>query len=186
MGTQINELVAMRDIESLYELMTEEDDFLLQIEAAEGLLKLGDRRALDWLLVVKESDDEDLSGAAKELFELPEAKRMLDRLQAEAEAERKAALASAVTHAKARLQKGKKVFLHKLVYVPGEMLSMPETATAENYNVLALDKVGLAGWEVVNLLPIQTSAAKSSTILGAYFLVKKEVTPDESAELDGI
>ena len=186
MGTQINELVAMRDIESLYEIMTEEDDIVLQIEAVEGLLKLGDQRALDWLLVVKESDDEDISGAATELLELPETKRMLERLQAESEAERKAALASALTTAKTRLQKGKKVFRHKIVYVPGEMLSMPEASAADNYNVLVLDKIGLAGWEVINILPIQTSAAKSSSTLGAYFLVKKEVTPDESAELDEI
>jgi hypothetical protein len=44
MSTQINELVRMRDAETLYELMTETDEWMTQLDAAEGLVKLGDRR----------------------------------------------------------------------------------------------------------------------------------------------
>ena len=44
MASQIDELVKMRDIETLYELLTESDEWLMQLEAAEGLVKLGDRR----------------------------------------------------------------------------------------------------------------------------------------------
>jgi hypothetical protein len=186
MGAQINDLVALRDYQTLYELMTEEDDILLQLEAAEGLLKLGDKRALDWLLLLKESDDEDISGAAKEMLELPETKRMLEYLNAESKAERKAALAGALANAKVRLQKGRKVFLHKIVYVPGDVLFMQEEFITDSYNILALDTIGLTGWEVVNIIPLQTPAAKSTNTLGAYFLVKKEVAADESAELEEI
>jgi len=41
MSTQTDDLVAMRDVESLYELMTEDDEWLTQFDAAEGLIKLG-------------------------------------------------------------------------------------------------------------------------------------------------
>ena len=44
MGSQINDLVAMGDIETLYELMAEDDDWMNRLDAAEGLVKLGDRR----------------------------------------------------------------------------------------------------------------------------------------------
>jgi hypothetical protein len=170
MGSQINELVAMRDV--------------LQLEAAEGLLKLGDRRVVDWLMQIRESEDEDISGAANELLETPETQRMLEVFKAESEAERRAALSSALTKAKARLQKGKTVFLHKMVYVPGDMLFMKEADVADNYNVLALDQLGLEGWEVVSLISLQAPAAKGASPIGAYFLVKKLVAPDESTTLD--
>jgi len=41
MATQIDDLVKMRDLETLYELMTEDEEWLTQLEAAEGLVKLG-------------------------------------------------------------------------------------------------------------------------------------------------
>ena len=36
MGSQINDLVAMGDIDTLYELMADEDDWIDQLDAAEG------------------------------------------------------------------------------------------------------------------------------------------------------
>ena len=50
MKTQIDDLVAMRDSDSLYEIMTASDDEVLQVDAAEGLIKLGDPRGLNFLL----------------------------------------------------------------------------------------------------------------------------------------
>ena len=50
MASHINELVKMRDIESLFELMTEDDEWLTQLDAAEGLIMLGDRRGYEFLL----------------------------------------------------------------------------------------------------------------------------------------
>ncbi len=49
MGAQINDLVAMGDIDTLYELMSEDEDWMAQLDAAEGLVKLGDARGLDFL-----------------------------------------------------------------------------------------------------------------------------------------
>jgi hypothetical protein len=49
-ASQIDELVKMRDIETLFELMTEDDEWMTQLDAAEGLMKLGDRRGYEFLL----------------------------------------------------------------------------------------------------------------------------------------
>jgi len=38
MSNQIDDLVRMRDIETLYELMTEDEEWLTQLDAAEGLV----------------------------------------------------------------------------------------------------------------------------------------------------
>lgn len=44
MSSQIDELIRMRDVETLFELMAEHDDWLTRLDAAEGLALLGDRR----------------------------------------------------------------------------------------------------------------------------------------------
>ena len=49
MASQINDLVAMGDIESLYDIMCDNEDWMVQLDAAEGLVKLGDRRGLEFL-----------------------------------------------------------------------------------------------------------------------------------------
>ena len=38
MASQIDELVRMRDVETLYELMTEDDEWITQLDAAEAQL----------------------------------------------------------------------------------------------------------------------------------------------------
>ena len=60
MSSQIDDLVAMRDIESLYELMTEDEEWLTQMDAAEGLIKLGDRRGFEYIMTSMLSDDEEI------------------------------------------------------------------------------------------------------------------------------
>lgn len=49
MSSQINDLVAMRDIKSLYEIMSEDEEWINQLDAAEGLVKLGDRRGYEFI-----------------------------------------------------------------------------------------------------------------------------------------
>ena len=57
----------------------------------------------------------------------------------------------------------------------------------EGFEVPALDQHGLEGWEVVNMLPTRRALLVGSVddhFTGAYFLLKKEVGPSESAELN--
>lgn len=74
---------------------------------------------------------------------------------------------SALAKAKARLQKGKTVFLHKIIYVPGDELFMKEDIAPDSYNVLPLDQPGLEGWEVVNIVPPPAPARRGANTLGA-------------------
>ena len=76
MGSEINDLVAMRDMETLYELMTEDDDWMTQLDAAEGLVKLGDRRGFEFIMTATLSDDEAFLEVAQEILDSPEMKRM--------------------------------------------------------------------------------------------------------------
>jgi hypothetical protein len=57
MGSQINDLIKMGDIETLYELMAEDDSWVDQLDAAEGLVKLGDIRGLEFLISAEQSED---------------------------------------------------------------------------------------------------------------------------------
>src|SRR5262249_15080081 len=93
-----------------------------------------------------------------------------------------------VQNAKARLQKGHKVFIYKMVYLPSADM-LDEDPAEEGFQIPALDEFGLEGWEVVTILPRRRQILAGSVddnFSGAYFLLKKEVTPDESAELDKI
>ena len=91
-----------------------------------------------------------------------------------------------VESAKKRLQNGGKVFRYKMVYLPAEAL-MNNDPFSEGFEVPALDHQGLEGWEVVHVTSsTRASLARNAEALpsGAYFLLKKEVLPTESAELD--
>jgi hypothetical protein len=182
MGQQINDLVAMNDIETLYDLMAEDDDWMNQLDAAEGLVKLGDVRGLEFLISAEQSDDKKIRQVAKEVLDSPEIRRKREEL----EAGEKRALQEKIEVARKRLQKGRKVFQYKMVYLSaGELLD--EDPLNEGFLVPALTEHGLEGWEVVNMIPRRKQTLVSvvdDTFSGAYFLLKKEMSQDESAELD--
>jgi len=182
MSSQINDLVAMRDIESLYEILTEDDEWLNQLDAAAGLVKLGDRRGYEFLLSATLSDDEEILEAANEIFDSPEIAKMKRDIESDRAREQRAHIESA----KKRLQKGGKVFRYKMVYLPAGAL-MGNDPLGEGFDVPALDNKGLEGWEIVHMLPTRRALLVGSVddhFTGAYFLLKKEVLPTESAELD--
>lgn len=182
MASQIDELVNMRDVETLYELMTEDEDWLTQLDAAEGLVKLGDRRGYEFLLTATLSDDEEILEAANEIFNSPELAKMRRDIEAQREAERRARLESA----KRRLQQGGKVFRYKMVYLASGAL-MGDDPLGRGVDVPVLDPLGLDGWEVVTILPVRRSLMVGSVddhFTGAYFLLKKEVLPSEGSELE--
>lgn len=182
MPTQIDELVRMRDIETLHELMTEDEEWLTQLEAAEGLVKLGDRRGYEFLLTAIMSDDEEILEVAKEIIDSPELTRMKNEIEAERQREHIAYIESA----KKRIQIGGKVFRYKMAYLPAAAL-MGDDPLSNEYSIPSLDNHGLQGWEVITIIPQRRSMMVSSVddhFTGAYFLLKKEILPHESAELD--
>ena len=182
MSSQINDLVAMRDIESLYELMTEDEDWMNQLDAAEGLVKLGDHRGYEFILTATLSDDDEILEVANEIFNSPEIAKMRRELEAEREREHRAHIATA----KQRLQKGGKVFRYKMVYLAAGTL-MGDDPLGEGFDIPALDNKGLEGWEVVHMVPTRRALLVGSVddhFTGAYFLLKKEILPDESSDLD--
>ena len=186
MSSQIKDLVAMRDTESLYEIMTEDEEWMNQLDAAEGLVKLGDRRGYEFIITATLSDDEEILEVAKEIIDSP----ALAKMQREIESERASEHRAHIESAKKRLQKGGKVFRYKMVYLPAEALMNNDPLSA-GFEVPALDHQGLEGWEVVHVTPtsgrasLTTRDRDTGTIpSGAYFLLKKEVLPTESAELD--
>jgi hypothetical protein len=182
MSIQINELVDMRDIETLFEVMENHDDWFVRLEAAEGLVKLGDVRGLESLLISLESEDEDIRSVAKEILETP----LVSRMKEDIEAEARRALISSIENAKNRLTKGQQVFTYRMIYFSsGEILS--ENTTVDGFRIFGLDKAGLDGWEVVNVIPRRRQLLVGGVddhFVGAYFLLKKQMSPDESAELD--
>ena len=182
MSNQIDELVRMRDIETLHELMTEDEDWLVQLEAAEGLVKLGERRGYEFLVTALASDDEEILEVAREMLASPELLRMKNEIEAELERERLLYIESA----RKRVQSGGKVFRYKMVYLPAATL-MGNDPLKNEYNVPSLDNHGLQGWEVVTVIPQRRSMLVSSVddhFTGAYFLLKKEILPNETAELE--
>jgi hypothetical protein len=95
MASQIDELVKMRDIETLFELITEDDEWMTQLDAAEGLMKLGDRRGYEFLLTATLSDDEAIQEVVREVFDSPELAKMRREIEAEREREHRARIESA-------------------------------------------------------------------------------------------
>jgi hypothetical protein len=181
-ASPINELVKMRDVETLYELMTEDDEWMTQLDAAEGLVKLGDRRGYEFLLSAMLSDDESILEVAQEILDSPEFAKMRSDIETERERGHRARMDSA----KKRLQNGGKVFRYKMVYLPAGAL-MGEDPLSKGYKVPALEEHGLEGWEVVHMLPSRRALLVGSIddhFTGAYFLLQKEYLPGESAELD--
>jgi hypothetical protein len=182
MSSQINELVRMRDVDSLYEIMAEDDEWLNQLDAAEGLIKLGDRRGYEFILSAMMSEDDAMRAAAQEIFDAPELAKMRSDIEAECQREHLARIASA----KKRLQNGGKVFRYKMVYLPSGAL-MGDDPLGEGFELPALEEHGLEGWEVINILPSRRALLVGSIddhFTGAYFLLKKEFLPSESSELD--
>ena len=182
MSSQINDLVAMRDVDTLYELMTEDEEWITQLEAAEGLVKLGDRRGYEFLMTATLSDDEEILELAQEILDSPE----LARMRSEIESEQRRRHIERVQAAKKRLQDGGKVFRYKMVYIPASALTQ-EDPLSEGYNVPALELQGLEGWEIVNMLPSRRHSLVGSVddhFTGAYFLLKKEVLASETNDLD--
>ena len=183
MPNQIDELVKMRDVETLHELMTEDEEWLVQLEAAEGLVKLGDRRGYEFLVTSLMSDDDEILEVAKEILDSPELTRMKNEVEAERERQHRVHIESA----KKRIQSGGKVFRYKMAYLPAAAL-MGSDPLANDYPVPSLDGHGLEGWEVITIIPQRRSMMVSSVddyFTGAYFLLKKEILPHEAAELDG-
>lgn len=180
--SQIDDLVRMRDIETLYELMSEDDEWLTQLEAAGGLSKLGDRRGYEFLLTALLSDDEDIHGVAQEIIDSPELRKLRDEIEAERQRTYRERLASA----RKRLQNGGKVFRYKTVYLPSGAI-VGDDPLGKGFNIPALDEHGLEGWEVIHMLPSRGATLVSSIdnqLTGAYFLLRKEILPSESAELE--
>jgi len=182
MASQIDDLVRMRDMETLYELMTEDDEWLTQLDAAEGLVKLGDRRGYEFVLGATMSDDESSLEVAQESLDSPEFARMRNEVEAEHERTHRARLETA----RKRLQNGGKVFRYKMVYLPAGAL-MGDDPLSKGFNIPALEEHGLEGWEVIDMLPSRRALLVGSIddhFTGAYFLLKKEFLPSESLELN--
>lgn len=182
MASQTDELVKMRDIDSLYELMTEDDDWMTQLDAAEGLVKLGDRRGFEFLLSALLSEDKEMREVAQEIYDSPEVATMRRSFEAEYERERRERIASA----KKRLQNGGKVFRYKMVYLPSEVL-LSQGSLKEAFDIPELEEYGFEGWEVIHMVPSRKALLADSIdvqFTGAYFLLKREFLPGESAELD--
>ena len=182
MGAQINELVSMGDIETLYELMAEDDDWMIQLDAAEGLVKLGDIRGLDFLRSAQQSEERQIRQVAREILSNP----VIEAKRAELEAENDRALREHKQAGIKRLQSGRKVFQYKMVYLPaGEILD--EDPMSEGFEVAALTEYGLDGWEVVNIISRRKQVlvdVVDDNMSGAYFLLKRELTTADSKELE--
>ena len=182
MKSQIDDLIAMRDIDTLYEIMTEAEDWLTQFDAAEGLIKLNDRRGYEFVATATLSDDEDILDVAKEIQDSPEYRR----IQREIESERESEARLHVESARKRLQMGGKVYRYKMVYLSSSAF-MADDSMSQGYPIPALDNFGYEGWEVINVFPSAQGlmlSCRENQNAGAYFLLKREIHPSESADLD--
>ncbi len=181
MRSSINDLVSMRDSETLYELMAEDEDWMTQLDAAEGLVKLGDIRGLEFLRSALQSEERDVRQVAREILSDP----AIEMKRAELEADNDRALREKKQAALKRLQAGRKVFQYKMVYLPaGEILD--EDPMSEGFELPALTEYGLDGWEVVNIVARRKQVlvdVVDDNMSGAYFLLKRELTAADSSEL---
>ncbi len=182
MSAQIDDLIAMRDVESLLDILEDADDWMLQLDAAEGLVKLGERGGLDFLLSALQSDSDEVQEYAKDILNDPAVRQKRDDMDAEI----KRRHADKVKGARVRVQKGRKVYIYKSLFLPlGEILG--ESVDGEAMDIPALDDVGLEGWEVVNFIPKRGALLVSNAdqhFTGAYFILRKEITADDITELD--
>ena len=184
MTSQIEDLIAMRDIETLFDLMDNDDDWMMQLDAAEGLLRLGERGGLDFIHSATQSDSREVRDYAREILDDPEIVRKREDLVAEQKRRR----AEKVNGARGRIQKGRKVYLYNSLFLPlGEMLG--DSPDGEAVDIPALDDVGLEGWEVVNFIPKRGAlmvANADAHFTGAYFILRKELTAEDITELDAM
>jgi hypothetical protein len=128
------------------------------------------------------SDDEEILEVAKEILDSPELTRMKNEIEAEREREHRLHIESA----RKRIQSGGKVFRYRMAYLPAADL-MGNDPLRNEYPVPSLDSQGLEGWEVITIIPQRRSMMVSSVddhFTGAYFLLKKEILPQESADLE--
>ena len=184
MESAIQDLVRMKDVESLYEIMTENEDFMLCLDAAEGLVTLGDMRGYEFLQEATESEDEDIKAVAEEILASPEIHRMRDDLEAKKREERMVRREAA----RKRLQRGKSVFVYKTIFLPVTDFAGGDISD-DGENVEALNEFGGDGWEVAAFFANPEAAypiTMSGKLTGGYFLLKKEIHPDEMSELDTI
>lgn len=185
MENAVEHLIKMGDIQSLYEIMTEHDDFIYCIDAAEGLIMLGDERGIDFLLDAVESEDEDISGVAREILDSPE----VISKRKEIESTRKADNSEMVAAARQRIAEGKKAFIYKTIFLPATFFFNDSPSENGDY-IEALNSFGLEGWEVVAFFPVSILPGKaapvtmSGRVTGGHFLIKKEVTANDNADLD--
>ena len=138
MTSQIDELVKMRDITTLYELLTESDEWLTQLEAAEGLVKLNDRRGYEFLTTAMMSDDEDILEVAKEILDSPDLLRMKEEMEAERRREHQVHIEAA----KKRIQVGGKVFLRLLTMMVVPLMTCSARLPVYGLLIAALVPVG--------------------------------------------
>ncbi len=182
MTTAIEDLVRMNDVATLLEIMEDERDEFLQMDAAEGLVQLGNKRGLEYLTLASESEEKDVREYAREILDSADVKRMKEQIVFEQKKQHQAR----ILEVKKRLAEGKKVFLYRVIPItPRELIdSDPSTRI---YDVPLLNEAGWEGWEAVNLLPPAGRAAAAEegmSFIGAYVLMKKEVTGKDSAELE--
>ena len=182
MAAQIDDLIRMNDIETLFDLMENDEDWMTQLDAAEGLVHLGERGGLDFLYSAEQSDSREVREYAKEILEDSEVRRKVEDLQAEEKRKR----AEKILGARGRIQKGRKVYIYKSLFLPlSEMLG--DSLDGEAVDIPSLDDVGLEGWEVINFIPkrgVLLVANADAHFTGAYFILRKELTADDVAELD--
>jgi hypothetical protein len=181
MSQAINDLVSMRDVESLLEIMNDSDDWMDQVDAAEGLVKLGDPRGLKYLMFTLQSDDADVRQVVEEVLDSPDVGRMREQI----ESDQRLASEKGLEKARERLKKGGGVFLHRMMFLPsGDLLQ--EDSSGDGFHIPALDEAGLEGWEVVSLVPRRRRILADSVdeqLDGAYVLLKKRLGPEDAAEL---
>ncbi len=173
MAQQINDLVQMGDVQTLYELMSEEEDWMLQLDAAEGLVRLGDLRGLEFLRSAQHSESREVRDVVREIFADPVIQMRRDEL----EAADRAALRNRKQSAVKRLQAGGRVFQYRMVYLPAGDI-MDEDPTGDGFDIPELTDLGLEGWEVVNIISRRRQMLKDvvdDNMSGAYFLLKREL-----------
>jgi hypothetical protein len=94
--------------------MTGDDEWLMQLECAEGRFKLGDGRGDEFLSTATLSNNEEILEVAREMIDSPE----LARMRSVIETEQKCKYAGRVRSAKRQLQNGGRVIRYKVLYMP--------------------------------------------------------------------
>jgi HEAT repeat protein len=180
MGSLVTDLVGMHDIEGLLRILDESEDWMDQMDAAEGLVQLGDRRGLEYLLVAKQSDIEEVQLCAAEILADPEVRSMREKIEAEMRFDSQ----KLVEAARERIKKGRKVFLHKVVHLSAADI-LQDDPSGNGFEIYDLNDAGLEGWELVSILPRrQFLPPGDSRSVGAYAFLRKELGPGDEAELE--